>query len=110
MTKDAAGPVRMSLAKIKARVDATRRAGARPAIYMHFTQELYRKPPIRYTSALGQKAWLPCAWIYKTFWSEQVDLARKTGAAVGLTNGWGDGFGLARLPEDTKQQMLCDIG
>ena len=38
-------------------------------------------------AALGQKAWLPCAWLCKTLWPAQVDLARKTGAAVGVTNG-----------------------
>lgn len=71
--------------------------------------ELYRKPPIRYVAALGRKAWLPCAWLYKSLWPAQVDLARKVGAAVGVTNGWGDGFGLARLPQDSKEQMLRDI-
>jgi hypothetical protein len=71
--------------------------------------ELYRKPPIRYMAALGNKPWLPCAWLYKTLWPAQVDLARKVGAAVGVTNGWGDGFGLTRLPEDARRQMLRDI-
>lgn len=71
--------------------------------------ELYRKPPIRYMAALGEKAWLPCAWLYKSLWPAQVDLAHKVGAAVGVTNGWGDGFGLARLPEDARRQMLQDI-
>lgn len=71
--------------------------------------ELYRKPPIRYMAALGNKPWLPCAWLYKTLWPAQVDLARKVGAAVGVTNGWGDGLGLTRLPEDAKRQMLRDI-
>jgi len=70
---------------------------------------LYRKPPIRYLAALGSKPWLPCAWLYRTLWPEQVDLARKVGAAVGETNGWGDGFGLTRLPQDAKTQMLRDI-
>ncbi|MBP7933267.1 MAG: hypothetical protein KA354_01350 [Phycisphaerae bacterium] len=72
--------------------------------------ELYRKPPIRYMAALGQKAWLPCAWLYKSLWPAQMDLARKVGAAVSVTNGWGDGFGLTRLPNDVKEQMLRDIG
>lgn len=71
--------------------------------------ELYRKPPIRYMAALGEKAWLPCAWLYKSLWLAQVDLARKVGAAVGVTNGWGDSLGLARLPQDARQQMLKDI-
>jgi len=69
----------------------------------------YRREPVRYLAALGTKAWQPCAWLYKTLWSAQMDLARKTGAGVGVTNGWGDNFGLARLPEDVKQQMLRDI-
>ncbi len=72
-------------------------------------QELYRQPPIRYLAALGGKPWLPCAWLYKSLWPAQVDLARKTGAAVSVTNGWGDGFGLTRLPQDAKTQMLRDI-
>ncbi len=72
-------------------------------------QELYRKPPIRYMAALGPKAWLPCAWLYKSLWPVQMDMARKVGAAVSVTNGWGDGFGLTRLPPDAKQQMLRDI-
>ncbi|NLH18229.1 MAG: hypothetical protein GX455_16765 [Phycisphaerae bacterium] len=71
--------------------------------------ELYRKPPIRYMAALGSKAWLPCAWLYKSLWPAQVDLARKVGAAVSVTNGWGDAFGLTRLPEDAREQMLRDI-
>jgi len=71
--------------------------------------ELYRKPPIRYLAALGNKPWLPCAWLCKTLWREQVDLARKVGAGVGVSNGWGDGFGLTRLPEEAKVQMLRDI-
>ncbi|MEN6335841.1 MAG: hypothetical protein ABFE01_16430, partial [Phycisphaerales bacterium] len=37
MPTDAAGPVAMSIEKIKARVDATRKAGVHPAIYMHYT-------------------------------------------------------------------------
>ena len=71
--------------------------------------ELYRQPPNRYRAALGRKAWLPCAWLYKSLWPAQVDLARKAGAAVGVTNGWGDSFGLTRLPADARAQMLRDI-
>jgi len=70
---------------------------------------LYRKPPIRYMAALARKPWLPCAWLYKTLWPAQMDLARKVGAAVSVTDGWGDGFGLTRLPEGAKEQMLRDI-
>jgi hypothetical protein len=71
--------------------------------------ELYRKPPIRYLAALGQKAWLPCAWLYHSLWPVQMDLARKSGAAIGVSNGWGDGFGLTRLPAGAKERMLADI-
>lgn len=71
--------------------------------------ELYRKPPVRYVAALGRKAWLPCAWLYKSLWPAQMDLARKVGAAVSVTNGWGDNLGLTRLPRETKEQMLRDI-
>jgi hypothetical protein len=71
--------------------------------------ELYRQPPIRYLAALGNKSWLPCAWLYKSLWPVRVDLARKVGAAVGVTNGWGDGFGLTRLPQDARAQTLSDI-
>ncbi|OHB67178.1 MAG: hypothetical protein A2V70_15835 [Planctomycetes bacterium RBG_13_63_9] len=70
---------------------------------------LYRQQPVRYTAALGQKAWQPCAWLFKSLWPMQMDLARKTGAGVGLTNGWGDNIGLARLPQPTKRQMIRDI-
>jgi hypothetical protein len=72
-------------------------------------QELYRQRPVRYLAALGDKAWLPCAWLCKSLWPVQMDLARKVGAAVSLTNGWGDGFGLTRLPGEAKAQMLRDI-
>ncbi len=70
---------------------------------------LYRQEPVRYLAPLGTKAWQPCAWLYKTLWSVQMDLARKVGAGVSLTNGCGDSFGLTRLPEDVKRQMLRDI-
>lgn len=72
-------------------------------------QELYRKPPIRYMAALGEKAWLPCAWLYNSLWSVQMDLARKVGAAVSVTNGWGDNFGLTRLAPADKERMIRDI-
>lgn len=70
---------------------------------------LYRQPPVRYMAALGDKAWQPCAWLFKSLWPAQMDLARKVGAGVGVTNGWGDNLGLARLPDDVKQQMIADI-
>ncbi|MBN1418665.1 MAG: hypothetical protein JXP34_07790 [Planctomycetes bacterium] len=70
---------------------------------------LYRQEPVRYLAGLGEKAWLPCAWLFKSLWPVQLDLARKVGAAVGVTNGWGDTLGLARLPEDVRREMIRDI-
>ncbi|MDH4239798.1 MAG: hypothetical protein OEW48_09565 [Phycisphaerae bacterium] len=70
---------------------------------------LYRQPPVRYIAALGEKAWQPCAWLFKSLWPAQMDLARKVGAGVGVTNGWGDNLGLARLPEKIKRRMIRDI-
>jgi len=70
---------------------------------------LYRQQPVRYVAALGDKAWQPCAWLFKSLWPAQMDLARKVGAGVGVTNGWGENLGLARLPEDIKQQIIRDI-
>ncbi len=70
---------------------------------------LYRQQPVRYLAALGEKAWQPCAWLFKSLWPLQMDLARKVGAGVGMTNGWGDNLGLARLPEKIGQQMIRDI-
>lgn len=70
---------------------------------------LYRQSPVRYMAALGDKAWQPCAWLFKSLWPAQIDLARKVGAGVGVTNGWGDNLGLARLPEEDKRDMIRDI-
>jgi hypothetical protein len=70
---------------------------------------LYRQPPVRYRAALGEKAWQPCAWLFKSLWPAQIDLASKAGAGIGVTNGWGDNLGLARLPEDVKRQMIRDV-
>jgi hypothetical protein len=70
---------------------------------------LYRQPPVRYRAALGEKAWQPCAWLFKSLWPAQIDLACQAGAGVGVTNGWGDNLGLARLPEDVKRQMIRDV-
>jgi hypothetical protein len=70
---------------------------------------IYRQEPVRYMAALGDKAWQPCAWLFKTFWPAQMDLARKVGAGVSVTNGWGDNLGLTRLPGKIKGQMIRDI-
>jgi hypothetical protein len=70
---------------------------------------LYRQKPVRYMAALGDKAWHPCAWLFKSLWPVQMDLARKVGAGVGLTNGYGDNIGLARLPAEIKKLIIRDI-
>lgn len=67
---------------------------------------LYRQKPVRYMAALGDKAWHPCAWLFKSLWPVQMDLARKVGAGVGLTNGYGDNIGLARLPAGIKKLII----
>ncbi|MFH1943492.1 MAG: hypothetical protein ABIL68_15425, partial [bacterium] len=69
----------------------------------------YRQEPVRYLAALGDKAWQPCAWLFKSLWPLQLDLARKVGAGVSVTNGWGDNIGLTRLPENIKHQIIRDI-
>ena len=71
--------------------------------------ELYRQPPVRYLAALGRKAWLPGAWQFAGFWDAQMDLARKTGAGVGLSNGWIEYTGLARLAPPLRTKVLSDI-
>jgi hypothetical protein len=70
---------------------------------------LYRKPPVRYLAALGDKPWRACAWHFQKFWDAQMDLARKVGAGVGVSNGWIEYTGLARLPADVAKRMQDDI-
>jgi hypothetical protein len=70
---------------------------------------LYRKPPVRYLAALGDKPWRACAWHFQRFWDAQMDLARKVGAGVGVSNGWIEYTGLARLPSDAAQRIQADI-
>jgi len=72
-------------------------------------RELYRKPPVRYLSALGNKPWLPCLWRPMGFWEYQVDLARKIGAGVSLSNGWMEYAGLSRLIPATRERILKDL-
>ena len=43
-------------------------------------------------------------------WTAQMKLARQTGAGVGVSNGWIEYTGLARLPADAKARLLADIG
>jgi hypothetical protein len=71
--------------------------------------DFYRQTPVRYLAALGSKRWLPCAWQFTGFWKAQMDLARKTGAGVGVSNGWIEYTGLNALPPATRQTLLADI-
>ena len=66
---------------------------------------LYRKTPVRYTTALGGKPWVPCAWNFRRFWDAQMDLARRTGSGVGVSNGWEEYTGLARLPAEAAKKI-----
>jgi hypothetical protein len=43
------------------------------------------------------------------FWEHQVDLARKTGAGVSLSNGWMEYAGLSRLIPATRERILKDL-
>jgi hypothetical protein len=71
--------------------------------------EEYRRVPVRYLAALGKKPWLPCAWQVQLMWEQQMDLARKTGAAVGIGNGWIEYAGIAGMPPDFRRKALHDI-
>jgi len=71
--------------------------------------EAYRRTPVRYLAALGNKPWIPCAWNTQSLWDQQMDLARKTGAAVGIGNGWIEYAGLAGLPPQFRRKALADI-
>jgi hypothetical protein len=70
---------------------------------------LYRQEPVRYLAALGDKPWRPCAWHFQHAWEMQMKLARQVGAGVGVSNGWIEYTGLARLPAEVKTRMLRDI-
>jgi hypothetical protein len=70
---------------------------------------LYRKTPVRYLAALGGKPWRACAWDFTRFWDAQMDLARKVGAGVGVSNGWIQYTGLAQLPAEQARRMQTDI-
>lgn len=71
--------------------------------------ETYRRLPVPCMATLGTKPWLSCAWQFNGFWPEQVDLARKTGAGLGVANGWIEYTGLDLLPAARRRQMLKDI-
>ncbi|MBN1394196.1 MAG: hypothetical protein JW959_04165 [Pirellulales bacterium] len=70
---------------------------------------LYRKTPVRYMAALGEKPWTPCAWNFRRFWTAQMDLACKVGSGVGVSNGWCEFTGLARLPDDAAEKIASDV-
>jgi|GEM_PF-528180 hypothetical protein len=70
---------------------------------------LYRKEPVRYLAALGDRPWVPCAWQFVGFWPEQVELARKTGCGVGVSAGWIEYTGLCHLPREFEKQILEDV-
>jgi hypothetical protein len=71
--------------------------------------ELYREPPTRFLSALGEKAWIPCNWQQCRFWDAQTQLAREIGSGIGVSNGWIEYCGLAGLPEAMRDKMIRDI-
>ncbi len=70
---------------------------------------LYRKKPIRYKAAIGQKPWVPCSWHFLKMWEEQMDLARKMGTGIGLSNGWIEFNGLHGLDAETSNRLIADI-
>jgi hypothetical protein len=70
---------------------------------------LYQQSPVRFLAALGTKPWCPCAWNFQKLWPEQMALARAVGAGVGVSNGWLEYTGLARLPKTVQRQMIRDI-
>lgn len=70
---------------------------------------LYRKRPVRFRAALGDKPWVPCAWHFQKFWNLQMELARTANAGVGVSNGWIEYTGLHGLPADVRAKMLGDI-
>ena len=71
---------------------------------------LYRKIPVRFRAALGDKPWVPCAWHFQKFWGLQMELARIANAGVGVSNGWIEYTGLHGLPADVRAKMIADIG
>jgi hypothetical protein len=65
---------------------------------------------VRFLAALGDKPWRPCAWLFQQQWPAQMKLARQVAAGVGVSNGWLEYTGLARLPADAKAKIVADIG
>jgi len=71
--------------------------------------KLYLQEPVRYRAALGDKPWRPCAWHFQHFWNLQMDLARRFGAGVGVSNGWIEYTGLRYLPKSARNKIISDI-
>jgi hypothetical protein len=69
----------------------------------------YMQEPVRFLAALGDKPWRPCSWHFQHTWDDQMKLARKVGAGVGVSNGWIEFTGLHGLPEAAKARILADI-
>ena len=69
----------------------------------------YLREPVRFLAALGGKPWLPCAWLWRAQWENQIDLARKVGAGIGVANGHYDHSGLAHLLPDSRAGYLRDL-
>lgn len=69
----------------------------------------YRSEPVRFLAALGNKSWLPCAWLWRAQWENQLDLARKVGAGIGVANGHYDQSGLVHLRPESRTRYLRDL-
>lgn len=72
-------------------------------------REEYRKTPVRYLAALADRRWLPCLWRPAEWWDYQMDLARKCGAAVAVSNGQIEYAGLTGQPSAVRAKMLAGI-
>ena len=72
-------------------------------------QPLYRREIGGYASVLGPRRWLPGAWHWTYHWEDQMDLARRCGAGVGVSNGWYEYTGLSRVPKSIENRILEDI-
>jgi hypothetical protein len=70
---------------------------------------LYRKEPVRYLAPLCGKPWIPCSWHFIQMWEAQMDLARKSGTGIGVSNGYIEFNGLKNLPENIAAGIKRDI-
>lgn len=69
----------------------------------------YRETPVTFRAALGSKAWLPCGWLWQRHFEEQMDLARKAGAALAISTGWLDHGTLGALAPERRDKYLKEI-